>query len=216
MSETLIKNSALKTPSIPEKNCLWIAVYDRRGLPHDHGTQHHWAYVIGTKGEVLEREGLRFNVWKSHRLNLMPENKLEHENKIFEPENVRSTYGGCHINNPFSLFQLAEIKDERALRLHLMAHAIADAESARSWTCYDWVEAIFYDLLTDKSILICLSKSVDQQIGDFKKVMAVCTIPGIHCHDSAWIAPKIKDITDHGIVPNIHADTTQEKTEVAN
>lgn len=213
MSNTAAKLTVRKKPSVPGQNCLWIALYNRRGPPHNHDTQYHWAYILGTKSRVLKREGIRFNVWKSHRLDLIPENKREHENKIIEPEGVRSTHGGCHTNSLFSLFQLAEIKNEQALRLHLMAHAIAEADTTRSWTCYDWVEAIFYDLLTDKSILTCLSTDTAEQIGGFESVMTECAIPGIHCHDSAWTAPEV---TDHGILPRSHPGTSKVEVKVAN
>lgn len=212
MSKTSVEYSVSKTHLNHEKNCLWIALYDRRGSPHTHETHYHWAYVLGTKTKLLEREGIRFNIWKSHRLNLIPENKLEHENKIFEPESVRSTHDGCHTNNPFSMFQLAEIKDERALRLHLMAHAIADAEETRQWMCYDWIEAIFYDLMTDKAILFCLGTDGKGQIADFEAVRAECVVPGLHCHESAWSAPEI---TNHGILPKSVTGVSEIKAEVA-
>lgn len=50
-----------------------------------------------------------------------------------------------------------------------MAHAFAEVESARLWTCYDWVEAIFYDLLTDKSILLCLAQTLRSRLENLNR-----------------------------------------------
>lgn len=178
MSISLTKYGDLPSLLAHEKTWLWIIVYENGRKSHYNGTHRHWAYVIGTKPNVLQRKGIRFNVWKCHDLKLDPHVKFEkYEDEIFEPEGALSSYGDCLTKTFFWYFQLAEIKDEKALRLHLLAHAIPEVQITSTWTCYDWMRVIFNGLVTDRAISLVRSPKSGKEITRFEEIEAEYIVP---------------------------------------
>lgn len=215
MSISLARYENLQPPPPPEKTWLWIVVYENGGTTHNDETNHHWAYVIGTKTDVLQRKGIRFNVWKCHRLELGPESKLQHQDKIFEPESALSSHGGCHTQKPFSFFQLAQNKDGNAFRRHLLTYAIPDTDGTSGWTCHDWVRTIFDNLPTDRAISLCQSTRSQGRINDFAEVEAECAVPGVHRHEDAPGNTGSWKMTEQGIQTKTSQGTTHVEVEYA-
>ena len=215
MSTSLARLDNLEGPPPHEKTWLWIMLYQNPGTSHNDTTQHHWAYVTGTKTNILQHKGARFNIWKCQRLELDPESKLQHQDQIFEAEDSPSSHGGCYTQAPYSSFQLAEIKDENAFRRHLLTYAIPDNGDARGRTCHDWVKAIFEDLKSDHALSLCQSTRSNKKINDFAEVEARCANPGIHCYDGTPDHSSSWRVTEQGIRTRERSGSTQVETEHA-